>query len=59
MMIMMYPYESNYPSAMSSILPLMSFYIYIYMNVVDIDLMAYHIYPTPPLGQDMPQGQFF
>ena len=20
---------------------------------------AYHIYPTPPLGQDMTQGQFF
>ena len=21
--------------------------------------MVYHIYPTPPLGQDMTQGQFF
>ena len=20
---------------------------------------SYHIYPTPPLGQDMTQGQFF
>ena len=20
---------------------------------------VYHIYPTPPLGQDMTQGQFF
>ena len=22
-------------------------------------LYDYHIYPTPPLGQDMTQGQFF
>ena len=21
--------------------------------------LTYHIYPTPPLGQDMTQGQFF
>ena len=21
--------------------------------------LYYHIYPTPPLGQDMTQGQFF
>ena len=24
-----------------------------------ITIYVYHIYPTPPLGQDMTQGQFF
>ena len=23
------------------------------------DYINFHIYPTPPLGQDMTQGQFF
>ena len=23
------------------------------------EIIIYHIYPTPPLGQDMTQGQFF
>ena len=31
-------------------------YIYILMNLQN--LLGYHIYPTPPLGQDMTQAQF-
>ena len=26
--------------------------------VVNYHIISYHIYPTPPLGQDMTQGQF-
>ena len=33
-------------------------YIYIIMALV-VSKSLYHIYPTPPLGQDMTQGQFF
>ena len=29
-----------------------------YMHVC-MYIRIYHIYPTPPLGQDMTQGQFF
>ena len=29
------------------------------VELEDDDGTNYHIYPTPPLGQDMTQGQFF
>ena len=29
------------------------------INRQDHRIGEYHIYPTPPLGQDMTQGQFF
>ena len=34
-------------------------YIYILFSYIYIYIYIYHIYPTPPLEQDMTQGQFF
>ena len=28
-------------------------------EIIIIKIIGYHIYPPPPLGQDMTQGQFF
>ena len=36
----------------------MTIYIYIYICVC-VCVYLVHIYPTPPLGQDMTQGQYF
>ena len=30
-----------------------------FVPIQDVALKTYHIYPTPPLAQDMTQGQFF
>ena len=32
--------------------------LYINNNSIKYQPFVYHIYPTPPLGQDMTQGQF-
>ena len=38
---------------------IMILYKTIYFFQLMVTLITYRIYPTPPLGQDMTQGQFF
>ena len=47
----------NVPTIIGQIV--LNYFFKFFFIFLHIALLYYHIYPTPPLGQDMTQGQFF